>query len=55
MPRVMPFLLAGLALQLVQGDWEIAHALSRRVVDRVCDCRRNADDTDLAQRDEKSV
>src|SRR5208282_5586306 len=36
-------------LQLVQGDRQVAHALAGGMIDRIGDCRRNADDPDLAK------
>ena len=38
-----------LSLQLVQCNWQIANAFSGCVVDRVRNCRRNADGADFAQ------
>jgi len=35
-------------LQFVEGNRQIPHTLSGRVIDRVGDGRRNADDADLA-------
>ena len=35
--------------QFVERDRQIAHALAGRVIDRVGDRRRHADDADLAQ------
>src|SRR5438477_9460839 len=35
--------------QFIERDRQVAHALAGRVIDRVGDCRGDADDADLAQ------
>ena len=43
-----PFRKKNSPLQLVERDRQVAHALAGRVIDRVGDRRRDADDADLA-------
>jgi hypothetical protein len=41
--------LASQAVKLIQRDWEVAHARSGRMIDRVGNRRGDADDPDLAK------